>query len=76
MNPRERPHGLTMECSALLELLKSLKVDGVSDRVRLATQVTYRALIDVQGQGMRSALSFGYVMALMRGSVTAQWRGR
>ena len=39
---------MAMDQSALLELLDALKAADVDDRVRLATQTLYQALIDAE----------------------------
>jgi putative transposase len=46
---------MTMEHSALLELLESLKAAGVDDRVRLAAQNMYQELIDAEARGVIGA---------------------
>ena len=39
---------MTLDQSALLELLESLKLAEVGDRVRQATETLYQALIDAE----------------------------
>jgi transposase-like protein len=44
-----------MDQSALLELLEALKAADVDDRVRLATQNLYQALIDAEARAVIGA---------------------
>jgi hypothetical protein len=46
---------MAMEKSALLELLEALKAGGVDDRIRLAAQSMYQALIDAEAEGVIGA---------------------
>ncbi len=46
---------MTMEHSALLELLDSLKAAGVDNRIRLAAQNMYQELIDAEARGVIGA---------------------
>ncbi len=46
---------MTMEHSALLELLESLKAAGVDERIRLAAQNMYQELIDAEARGVIGA---------------------
>ena len=46
---------MTMEHSALLELLESLKAAGVDNRIRLAAQNMYQELIDAEARGVIGA---------------------
>lgn len=41
---------MAVDQSALLELLEALKAAGVDDRVRIAAQAMYQALIDAQDE--------------------------
>jgi transposase-like protein len=42
---------MALEKSALLELLEALKAAGVDERIRLAVQSMYQALIDAEAEG-------------------------
>jgi len=44
-----------MDQSALLELLEVLKAAGVDERVRIAAQSMYQALIDAEAEGVIGA---------------------
>jgi len=44
-----------MDQSALLELLEALKAAGVDDRIRVAAQSMYQALIDAEAEGVIGA---------------------
>jgi len=44
-----------MDQSALLELLEALKAAGVDERVRIAAQSMYQALIDAEAEGVIGA---------------------
>ena len=46
---------MAMDQSALLELLEALKGAGVDDRIRLAAQGMYQALIDAEAEGVIGA---------------------
>ena len=46
---------MTMDQSALLELLEALKAAGVDERVRIAAQNMYQALIDAEAEGVIGA---------------------
>ena len=46
---------MAMDQSALLELLEALKGAGVDDRIRLAAQGMYQALIDTEAEGVIGA---------------------
>jgi putative transposase len=46
---------MAMEKSALLELLEALKAAGVDERIRLAAQSMYQALIDAEAEGVIGA---------------------
>ena len=46
---------MAMDQSALLELLDALKGAGDDDRVRIAAQSMYQALIDAEAEGVISA---------------------
>jgi putative transposase len=46
---------MAMEQSALLELLEALKATGVDERIRLAAQAMYQALIDAEAEGVIGA---------------------
>ena len=45
---------MAMDQSALLELLEALKAAGVDERVRMAAQSMYQALIDAEAEGVNS----------------------
>ena len=46
---------MAMDQSALLELLEALKAAGVDDRIRVAAQNMYQALIDAEAEGVIGA---------------------
>jgi putative transposase len=46
---------MAIEHSSLLELLEALKAVGVDDRIRLAAQSMYQALIDAEAEGVIGA---------------------
>ena len=46
---------MAMDQSALLELLEALKAAGVDERVRIAAQSMYQALIDAEAEGVIGA---------------------
>ena len=46
---------MAMDQSALLELLEALKAAGVDERVRMAAQSMYQALIDAEAEGVIGA---------------------
>jgi transposase-like protein len=46
---------MAIEHSSLLELLEALKAAGVDDRIRLAAQNMYQALIDAEAEGVIGA---------------------
>ena len=46
---------MAMDQSALLELLEALKAAGVDERVRIAAQSMYQALIDGEAEGVIGA---------------------
>jgi len=46
---------MAMDHSSLLELLEALKAAGVDDRIRLAAQNMYQALIDAEAEGVIGA---------------------
>ena len=46
---------MAMDQSALLELLEALKAAGVDERVRMAAQSMYHALIDPEAEGVIGA---------------------
>jgi len=43
---------MAMDQSALLELLEALKAAAVDERVRIAAQSMYQALIDAEAEGV------------------------
>ena len=43
---------MAMDQSVLLELLEALKAAGVDERIRLAAQSMYQALIDAEAEGV------------------------
>lgn len=46
---------MAIDHSSLLELLEALKAAGVDDRIRLAAQTMYQALIDAEAEGVIGA---------------------
>ena len=46
---------MAIDHSSLLELLEALKAAGVDDRIRLAAQNMYQALIDAEAEGVIGA---------------------
>ncbi len=62
-NTQEKGHAMALDQSALLELLEALKLAGVDERIRSATETLYQALIEAEltaviGAGLHERTEF------------------
>ena len=65
---------MAMDQSALLELLEALKAAGVDERVRMAAQSMYQALIDAEAERLMTLREIAATAGLEESSVCRLFR--